>query len=68
MTKKQEHEFRMRINCLMIEALVKSLVVKGITDNEKLVAAVDEQFHPNNDEEREAYSEAIIYAKHGMLN
>jgi hypothetical protein len=64
MTAKEEMHF----NCLMIEALVKSMVIKGITDNEKLVAAVDEQFHPNNNEEMEAYSEAIIYAKHSVLN
>jgi hypothetical protein len=64
MTTKEEMYF----NCLMIEALVKSLVMKGTTENEKLVAAVDEQFHPNNSEEMEAYSEAIIYAKHSVLN
>ena len=64
MTAKEEMHF----NCLMIEALVKSMVIKGVTDNEKLVAAVDEQFHPNNNEEMEAYSEAIIYAKHSVLN
>jgi hypothetical protein len=68
MTEKQEHEFHMRINCLMIESLVKSMVVKGETDNEKLVKAVDEMFPPQDNEEMEAYSEAIIYAKYSILN
>jgi hypothetical protein len=64
MTNKEE----MHLNCLLIEALVKSMVIKGVTENEKLVAAVDEQFHPNDEEEMEAYSEAIIYARLGVLN
>jgi hypothetical protein len=55
-------------NCLLIEALVKSMVIQGITDNEKLVAAVDEQFHPKDEDEMEIYSEAILYAKLGTLN
>ena len=57
-----------QLNCLMIEKLVQSLVVKGITNNEKLVEAVDMQFHPNNEWEMEMYSEAIIYARHAVLN
>jgi hypothetical protein len=57
-----------QLNCLMIEKLVQSLVVKGITDNEKLVEAVDIQFHPNNEWEMEMYSDAILYAKYSVLN
>jgi len=64
MTTREEMYYK----CLMIEALVKSMVVQGITENEKLVAAVDKQFHPENEEEMEAYSEAIIYARLGVLN
>lgn len=64
MTTKEEMYF----NCLLIEAMVKTLVIKGTTENEKLVAAVDESFHPKNSEEMEAYSEAIIYAKFSVLN
>jgi hypothetical protein len=52
----------------MIEALVKTLIMKGITNNEKIVAEVDERFHPETPEEMEAYSEAIIYGKLGTLN
>ena len=62
------HKEEMYMTCLMIESLVKTMVIKGITDNEKIVAAVDEQFHPNTPEEMEIYSEAIIYAKYSILN
>jgi len=55
-------------NCLQIEAMVKTLVMQGITDNEQLVAAVDFRFSPKDDFEMEHYSEAIIYAKYSVLN
>ena len=56
------------MRCLQVEALVRIMVMKGINDNEALVAAVDISFHPETDEEQELYSEAIIYAKQGVLN
>ena len=62
-TKEQLH-----FDCLLIEGLIKSMVIEGTTDNEKLTEAVDQMFHPQNDEEMEAYSEAIIYAKYSVLN
>ena len=43
-------------------------MIQGITDHEKLVAAVDFRFKPKNDFEMEMYSEAIIYAKYSVLN
>ena len=58
----------MYMKCMQIEALVSSLVLNGVTDNRKLVAAVDRQFHPANEWEMEMYSEAIIYAKQAILN
>jgi sulfur carrier protein ThiS len=58
----------LHFNCLQIEAMVKTLVMQGITDNEQLVAAVDFQFTPKNEWEMEHYSEAIIYAKYSILN
>ena len=58
----------MYMKCLMIEAFVKSIVINGMTDNATLVSMVDEQFHPETNEEMEAYSEAIIYAKYSVLN
>lgn len=64
MTLREEMYFK----CLMIESFVKSMVMRGVTDNEELVAAVDDQFHPDTDEEMEAYSEAIIFAKNSILN
>lgn len=56
------------LNCMLIEALVKSLVVQGITNNEELIEAVDVQFHPENEWEMEIYSEAVLYAKYAILN
>ncbi len=58
----------MYMKCMRIEALVTQLVISGITDNRKLVAAVDKQFHPKTEWEMEMYSEAIIYAKQAVLN
>lgn len=58
----------MYLKCMQIEALVASLVLSGITDNRKLVDAVDRMYHPTNEWEQEMFSEAIIYAKQGILN
>jgi len=58
----------MYLKCMQIEALVTSMVISGITDNKKLVAAVNSQFHPTNEWEMETFSEAIIYAKQAVLN
>jgi hypothetical protein len=66
MTTKSKEQ--MYFNCLMIETMVKTMVMQGTTNNEKLVAAVDEVYQPQNSEEMEAYSEAIIYAKCSVLN
>jgi hypothetical protein len=53
---------------MMIEELVKSLLMKGISDNENLVAAVDSAFQPQDNWEMEMYSDAILYAKYATLN
>jgi hypothetical protein len=58
----------MYMKCLQIEAMVKIMVMKGITDNRKLVEAVDNMYHPTTEWEQEMFSEAIIYAKHAVLN
>jgi hypothetical protein len=65
MTKNNE---QIHLNCLLIEALVKTMVIEGTTNNEKLVAAVDQLYPPASEWEMEVYSEAIIYAKLGVLN
>jgi hypothetical protein len=44
------------------------MVLKGITDTESLVEAVDSMFLPDTTDEMERYSEAIIYAKYSILN
>lgn len=59
---------QMHLNCLAIEALVKAAVIKGMIDNTTLVSLVDDHFHPETKEEMETYSEAIVYAKLGVLN
>jgi hypothetical protein len=66
MTRKTSAEIQ--LNCMMIEELVKSLLMKGISDNENLVAAVDSAFQPQDNWEMEMYSDAILYAKYATLN
>jgi len=66
MTRKTSAEIQ--LNCMMIEELVRSLLVKGISDNENLVAAVDSAFQPQDNWEMEMYSDAILYAKYATLN
>jgi hypothetical protein len=61
-------EEMMYVRCLAIETMIRDMVIKGETNNEKLVAAVDNVFPPETNEEMEKYSEAIIYAKYGVLN
>jgi hypothetical protein len=58
----------MYFNCMAIEELVRSMVMRGIDDNFKLVMAVNKEFEPQTAWEQELYSEAIIYAKQGVLN
>jgi hypothetical protein len=53
---------------MAIEAMVKTMVLNGNIDNEKLVRAVDKVFPPTTSDEMERYSEAIIYAKYSILN
>ena len=60
--------FEVTLNCFQIEEMVKMMVLKGTTDNSKIVAAVDAQFAPSSEWEMEMYSEAIIYAKQSLLN
>ena len=68
MAKTTKTKEQLHFDCLLIEGLIKSMVIEGTTDNEKLTEAVDQMFRPQNDEEMEAYSEAIIYAKYSVLN
>ena len=61
-------EEQMYLRCMTIESMVKDMVLRGTTDNESLVEAVDNIFPPDTTEEMERYSEAIIYAKYSVLN
>jgi hypothetical protein len=58
----------LELKCLQIEAMVRVMVMKGITDNRKLVDAVSINYPPLSAWEQEMFSEAIIYAKYGVLN
>jgi hypothetical protein len=51
-----------------IECLVRVMVLEGTTDNKLLVKAVEDMYPPQNNHEEEMFSEAIIYAKYGVLN
>ena len=37
-------------------------------DREEIVARIEEMYEPETEEEMEAYSEAIVYARLGVLN
>jgi hypothetical protein len=54
--------------CFQVESLVRHLVMRGVNDKEEIVYRVDEYFEPETMDEMEAYSEAIIYARWGVLN
>lgn len=58
----------LELKCLQIEVIVRAMVMHGITDNRKLVDAVSIKYPPTSTWEQEMFSEAIIYAKHGVLN
>ena len=58
----------LHIKCLEVEALTRHLVLRGVDKKWEIVARIDQHFEPQNDEEMEAYSEAIIYARYGVLN
>ena len=53
--------------CLEVENWTRSLTLRGL-EREEIVARIDEMYEPETEEEMEAYSEAIIYARLGVLN
>jgi hypothetical protein len=61
-------EEQMYIRCLIIESVVREMILNGTIDNEVLVKIIDKMYSPENNEEMEKYSEAIVYAKYGVLN
>ena len=55
------------IKCWEVENWTRSLVMRG-EDREEIVARIEEMYEPETEEEMEAYSEAIVYARLGVLN
>ena len=53
--------------CLEVENWTRSLTMRGL-DREEIVARIDEMYEPETLDEMEAYSEAIAYARLGVLN
>ena len=53
--------------CLEVENWTRSLTMRGI-DREEIVYKIDEMYEPETLDEMEAYSEAILYARLGVLN
>jgi len=53
--------------CLEVENWTRSLTMRGL-EREEIVARIDEMYEPETEEEMEAYSEAIVYARLGVLN
>ena len=57
----------LQIKCWEVENWTRSLVMRG-EDREEIVARIEEMYEPETEEEMEAYSEAIVYARLGVLN
>ena len=53
--------------CFEVENWTRSLTMRGM-DREEIVYKIDEMYEPETLEEMEAYSEAILYARYGVLN
>jgi hypothetical protein len=53
--------------CWEVENWTRSLTMRGL-DREEIVARIDEMYEPETLDEMEAYSEAILYARLGVLN
>jgi hypothetical protein len=53
--------------CLEVENWTRSLTMRGL-GREEIVARIDEMYEPETLDEMEAYSEAIAYARLGVLN
>jgi len=53
--------------CLEIENWTRALTLRGM-DREEIVYKIDDMYEPETNEEMEAYSEAILYARLGVLN
>ena len=68
MSRTLTNEEEVYLKCISIEHLIRLMVLGGTTNNEELVEAVDNMYPPQNEYEEEKFSEAILYAKYGVLN
>ena len=57
----------LQVRCLEVENCTRSLTMRGM-DREEIVYKIDEMYEPETLDEMEAYSEAILYARLGVLN
>jgi hypothetical protein len=57
----------LQVKCLEVENWTRSLTMRGM-DREEVVYKIDEMYEPESLDEMEAYSEAILYARLGVLN
>ena len=57
----------LQVRCLEVENWTRSLTMRGM-DRQEIVYRIDEMYEPESEEEMEAYSEAILYARLGVLN
>ena len=57
----------LQVRCLEVENWTRSLTMRGM-DREEIVYRIDEMYVPETLDEMEAYSEAILYARLGVLN
>lgn len=57
----------LHVKCLEVENWTRSLTMRGM-DREEIVYKIDEMYEPETLEEMEAISEAIAYARLGVLN
>jgi hypothetical protein len=57
----------LQVKCLEVENWTRALVMRGM-DREEIVYRIDEIYQPETLDEMEAYSEAILYARYGVLN
>jgi hypothetical protein len=53
--------------CFEVENWTRSFTMRGM-DREEIVYKIDEMYEPETLDEMEAYSEAILYARLGVLN
>ena len=57
----------LHVRCLEIENWTRALTMRGM-DREEVVYKIDEMYEPETLDEMEVYSEAILYARYGVLN